>query len=313
MAAARSPDVQKRRAAASNLARHWGPELVLPEYLRMLKDPDEEVRWSASVALGAWGKRAVAAKPDLIATLHNDVSAEVRQSVAGSLGEIGSLSESDVRALAKALQDPNGGVRVGAVVAIGGAGPALKFALPELEQAIHDPVEGVVGPAVMEIGEIGTASEPTVDQLIRLLSRDEPFGLSGAAAWTLGSLGPIANKAVPSLRTSLNSRVADTRASAARSLWKLTGDTKNTIPVLVGCLNVVISETGEHYDYRLPASELPEIDKMARGTASTALVEIGTSSKLAADAVTRSLAEAASKSGGAPSDVIEAILRRIKK
>jgi hypothetical protein len=146
---------------------------------------------------------------------------------------------------------------------------------------------------------------------MRLLSRqDDCTGLAGAAAWTLGSLGPVANKAVPSLRAALNSHRADTRASAARSLWKLTGNTKDTIPVLAGCLNVVISETGEHIDYRVPG---PEIDEVARHTASKALIEIGKSSKLAADAVIRSFDEAKSKSGGPPAELVREILKGIKE
>jgi HEAT repeat protein len=236
----RSGDLRERREAEARLSdfRFSSPSVVLSEYLKLIHDPDKDIRWSACSGLGHMEGRAASAKGELAATLR-DSDAAVRFAAACALGEIGDLSRAEVRALAGILSDPDRAVRMAAEEAIAKAGRKGVAALPELEQTLHDSDGSIVSGAAEAIGNAGVASESIVDELIRLVD-DPSRGAQASAAWALGSVGAIAKKAVPSLQAALGSHEPIVRASAARSIWKLTGNTKDTIPVLEGCVNVVI-------------------------------------------------------------------------
>jgi HEAT repeat protein len=307
---ARSLDPQERRLAIARMSgskRDCASPSVVLELARLVKDRDADVRWSACIGLGTAAEYATGVKSELVVALR-DPEMRVRSAAASSLGEIGSLSDAEVRALAELLSDPDRAVRFSAEGSIAGAGTAGKAALPALEKTLYDSDGGVAAGAASTIGKIGLAKESTVDALIRLV--DRRLEGQGSAAWALGSVGPIAHKAIPSLQKALASTDATTRAAAARSLWKLNGNISDTVPMLVRCLNVVVSNSGVHYDYVVKA---PEINSAARRAATEALVEIGRSAKPNSDAVRRLLEESKSKSGGPPSDVVNEIMRQIDK
>ncbi len=110
----------------------------VPGLVRLLADPDADVRYCAIEALGA--EKDPAAAPALLDTLFHDPIGRVRSHAGGYLRDI--LDESDATALERALNDPEPLVRqtvLGSIAALTG-----ERALPLLDRiALHDPDEQV--------------------------------------------------------------------------------------------------------------------------------------------------------------------------
>ena len=142
------------------------------------------------------------------------------------------------------------------------------------------------GPRARALGRMGARAEMCVPTLVRLLGDFEERPKKEAAK-ALGLIGPVASKAVPFLRLlSKNSGVTPvTRATAAASLWKISGDTNETIPILVNCLN---SRT-LHGLSGGPPQVAP--DDAARYEASKVRIEIACSDTASKELVRRSMCE----------------------
>ncbi len=111
-----------------------GPDLkgLIPTLVRLLGDPDEDIRRGAIMALGRMGPGAHDATQALLSMPAN-TRPEIR--------ELASLSSaavnSDVQRLINALDDKNQSVRVFAAICIGDLGPAANAYLPNLQRCLH--------------------------------------------------------------------------------------------------------------------------------------------------------------------------------
>ena len=219
--------------------------LAVPALARRLQDPVTVVRWATDRALIAYGPRAAAAVPALVAALGDPETVEWAPTVLIAVGP------EAVPALTKALDDRRPHVRSSAAFTLGGIGseaPLVTAKLLRLARkdkswlvrrtarwavaSIHDKIPSPPGPPkVGELVEVmndpsGAAWAPSllcasgehaVPSLIRALSHKKA-GTRRTAAWALGCMGEKAEKALPALRRAARSdRSRQVRQEAALS------------------------------------------------------------------------------------------------
>ena len=162
----RSDQVLLRQAAAEALVGSDSAS-VNGALTVALKDPDDEVRASAALALG-W-KGNVRAVPALVGSL-SDSSWQVVDSAVSALGEIG-LGATDT--LLTVLRSPESGLTVRYQIsrALSAMG---RDAVPRLTAALSDSSASVQTWSAVALGEIGSASPETVQELERLAETADP-------------------------------------------------------------------------------------------------------------------------------------------
>jgi hypothetical protein len=126
-----------------------------------------------------------------------------------------------------------------------------------------------------------------------MLSEND-FETPRAAADGLGQLGPMASEAIHELRQRAQNPNEDAiiRISAARALWKVSGDAAEAVPLLVDCLNsnmLVYGSSGLGGESDVPSSVPNDV---ARQIASKALVEISGTDRASKELVRRSVRDA---------------------
>lgn len=109
--ASRAEEANVRREALRSLGKlreraSIDPQLVIPQLLHALEDPDASVRHVAVTYLGIVRDNPAEEVRGLIKALADD-EADVRAAAAGALGQYGALAEPAVPALRKAARDPD--------------------------------------------------------------------------------------------------------------------------------------------------------------------------------------------------------------
>lgn len=122
-----------------------------------------------------------------------------------------------VRALAKALEDPDPGVRESAVYALRSMGESAKEAIPALGGAVRDRDGYVRAIAGRTLARFGQAAAPT---LVSLLADRRPE-VRLVAAEALRTMGQEAKEAVDALGRSLRDPSPAVRETAAHALREL--------------------------------------------------------------------------------------------
>lgn len=125
-----------------------GPDLE--DLIRLLRNPDMDVRSHAAMALGKMGTAAV----EMLCEALRDPTWYVRFHAADALGTIGDASA--VEALGRTLRDPEWAVRSHTAMALGKIGEAA--AARTLGSAIRDPVHDVRVHVIEALGKIGDAA-----------------------------------------------------------------------------------------------------------------------------------------------------------
>lgn len=253
-------DASVRRTAAYNL-RLMGENLLaaLEPLTKALDDKDAWVRSSAVDTIRFLREKAEPAVLKIGTLAVKDESASVRVMAAQSLGQIMASPELSVGFLAKALRDPDAGVRlavaqalsnygknadpatlplalvaandgdhrvrlsaIGALGIIGlSHGSESKQAIPYLTKCLSDNDPEIRRKAAFALSGFAKASQPAMSDLIETL-RDGPPKAQEAAAGTLGSIGPVANSAVPLLLEKLRQeRHLQLRNASAGALLRI--------------------------------------------------------------------------------------------
>lgn len=139
--------------------------------------------------------------------------------------ELHALGPTSVRALARALRDPDPEMRRHVAVALdvvgggwwqfpdGDAKLDLRPALPALLTALGDSDPDVRAWAAQDIGDIGEAAATAVPRLRGMLHSPDP-GSRGSACNALGAIGSAAHGALPDLQQSLNDSSPEVRRAA---------------------------------------------------------------------------------------------------
>jgi HEAT repeat protein len=163
--------------------------------------------------------------------------AETRSRAAFVLGQAAMDGEPAVPALAEALHDPDGSVRVNAALALYKIGPRAHGAIPALCAALEDDIDWVRMDAAMSLSRLGPAAREAVPALVATLGRHNNrrmfimFGRSvrQQAAVALGRIGPDAREAVPALTATLDDDEDLMREVAAEALRRInTADADHT-------------------------------------------------------------------------------------
>ncbi|MFD7445352.1 HEAT repeat domain-containing protein [Streptomyces sp. NPDC059909] len=111
-------------------------------------------------------------------------------------------------------------------------GPAALPAAPELRELLGSPSPSVAAAAARALWAVSGDAGAVLPPLRELVAADGPDARRSAAA-ALGFLGPRASAAAPALRDLLASRERWLRMDAAIALWRVTGDTRDALPVLL--------------------------------------------------------------------------------
>jgi HEAT repeat protein len=221
--------------------------------------PDRRM-WITSLSrLGPHDRRVVV---QIISELANKDS-EVRFFAASSLGQLApgwaeepAIQQSIIQALARTLNDPAFNVRGAAAYALAKCGPAAQSTLPTLLQALRSPGSMMLWEPLWAVACIGGDSNTIVAAVAPLLQSTQAVARAYAAytlcrvtsdtnqglpilvdllcsgddntaplaASMLGRLGPLAITALLDLEHAAESSSSDLRISAAKALWKISGD-----------------------------------------------------------------------------------------
>jgi HEAT repeat protein len=218
---------QERYVAIDRLGEHHEEaDVVVPELMKLLKDPDAKVRWRSARSLGDYGAEAQAAVPELRSLLH-DKDPIVRYHAAVALGRIGDRSDATIDALVGAITSPDGRVARAAIEALRNLKPDPDRVMAVFEQVLTSNDHAVVAHALAAVVERGGKAVPvlnaalkrprtaylacaaieqigpdaagTVPALTELLGRTKHSQLLIQALLALASIGPAAQSASPQI------------------------------------------------------------------------------------------------------------------
>lgn len=109
-----------------------------------------------------------------------------------------------------------------------------------LLDGLKDRSEKVRRRSAAALGKIPEEAEPTVPRLVELLKLEGDDHQDDDVKWevaeTLGRIGGAAKAAVPALRGALKNEDVGVQRNAAMALWRITGNTTDTVPVLTEML-----------------------------------------------------------------------------
>ncbi|MDZ8092973.1 MAG: HEAT repeat domain-containing protein, partial [Nostoc sp. DedQUE05] len=207
---------------------------VLAELLGLLKDENQNVRYSAALALGNLGKASPQVVEALLGLL-KDESWRVRDFAASALGKLGNASLQVVEALLGLLKDESMNVCVSAASALGKLGNASPQVVEALLGLLKDESESVRNFAAYALGNLGNASPQLVKALLGLL-KDESWRVRDSAAYALGNLGNASPQVDEALLGLLKDENQNVRYSAACALSNLSNASPQVVEALLGFL-----------------------------------------------------------------------------
>lgn len=213
------------------------PEVIGPKLIKMLDDPDTEVRWKALMLLGAvagynphqeyWRREIIYAITD--ATEDDDF--DTRRQAVSALGHVG--PDPDVIDLLIGLLD-DAEIGSAAASSLGDIGRKTSGGLKTiivnaLIKALDD--ENVRLCATFALSRIRTGIEGAIPKLVRVaLEGEDPD--RGTAIRTLGDMGPDAADTLPMLIDALGDETLYIRKEAADAIAQI-GATPDAIPPLM--------------------------------------------------------------------------------
>ncbi|WP_078868016.1 HEAT repeat domain-containing protein [Streptomyces sp. NRRL F-5727] len=124
-------------------------------------------------------------------------------------------------------------VREAAARTLGAFGPAAREAVPELRELLAADSATVSTTAARALWEVEGDADAVVPVLVRWLRPGASGADRCAAAQALGAIGPAAAGAARALRPGLTSRDLWERVRCAAALWRVSGETERTLPVLL--------------------------------------------------------------------------------
>ncbi|MFJ5711030.1 PBS lyase [Streptomyces sp. NPDC093105] len=124
-------------------------------------------------------------------------------------------------------------VREAAARTLGAFGPAAGEAVPELRELLAADSATVSTTAARALWEVEGDADAVVPVLVRWLRPGASGADRCAAAQALGAIGPAAAGAARALRPGLTSRDLWERVRCAAALWRVSGETERTLPVLL--------------------------------------------------------------------------------
>ncbi|MDG2000373.1 MAG: HEAT repeat domain-containing protein, partial [Alphaproteobacteria bacterium] len=167
----------------------------------ILKDGSNEDKVAIVQEFGRLSSNANFIIDDLIFSLRNDESHEVRMEIIRALERIGGQANKTVPALIEALGDENWEIRWSAAGALTSFGKKSAMAVPELVGLLRDPEDYVRNAALSTLGKMGPISVAAMmDEVSKPLNyADDQLYMRIVCTRSLGALGAKAMIAVPLL------------------------------------------------------------------------------------------------------------------
>ena len=212
-----SPAPPARRATQSAATVYRG--LPLSVYLQQLKIAAGLARAETLRAVGAFGSDAAPAVDEMARALH-DPQAGVRSAAAWAISQMGPAGAPAIPALQDSLADADPRVRSLSAVALRSMGPKAVDAVPALIRALNDSAPYVRALAADGLGNVGPLASAAVRPLSeRLLAAGEVAYVLRSVATALGEIGPAAESAVPALQQAM--KMHRVTATAQEAILKI--------------------------------------------------------------------------------------------
>lgn len=202
----------------------------------ILKDGSQLEKVEAIQELGRLSSNANFIIDDLIFSLRNDDSHQVRMEIIRALERIGGQANKTVPALIEALGDENWEIRWSAAGALTSFGKKSAMAVPELVGLLRDPEDYVRNAALSTLGKMGPISVAAMmDEVSKPLDNTEDqLYMRIICIRSLGALGAKAMVAVPLLIQNSTHEDINVRLESVIALRKIGGD--DSMPGEIGWL-----------------------------------------------------------------------------
>jgi HEAT repeat protein len=184
-------------------------------FIAKLRDPNVEVRRAATRSLVEQPMNDRRVIEELTKNV-SDKDSELRYDSAEALGKLGPAAISSLPLLKLRLQDSEKNVRLRAAFSIQRIDPADRSFVPVLTAAMR---EGD-GRTLLEIGTLGPNAAWAVPTLSGLLSHESPK-VRILAAKALGNIGPTASEAKPALEAAGRDSNAAVKTAAKEALNRI--------------------------------------------------------------------------------------------
>lgn len=218
--------VVRRHVVKALVAIHPGPKIMIPIFIKLMKDPDPGVQTRVLSAITEAGEAAV---PGLIEALNND---EAAYWVCVVLRQIGPAAKAAAPALTEKLKDSRPDIRIQAILALGAMGDAALPAVPQIGEAVKD--ERTCAAATFALGRLKKIPADAENALWANAKGNNPF-LSTVSIWALTNQHPedpaLRRAATQHLMRRLKDKDALVRVAAARALAALPPDPEITLPI----------------------------------------------------------------------------------
>lgn len=161
-------------------------------------------------------------------------------------------------------------VREAVARTLGAFGPASREAVPELRELLGSGTAAVSTAAARALWTVEGDADAVVPVLVRWLRPGSSGADRCAAAQALGAIGPAAAGAARALRPGLTSRDLWERVRCAAALWRVSGETERTLPVLLAAweenrhARVEIVECLAEMGPAASAAQLPILTELTR-------------------------------------------------
>jgi hypothetical protein len=220
-------DVRNWTVEILNLWREYPPELdeAIPLLIRMLDE--ERTLWAASEVLRRFGRRAV---PALVEAMASD-NKVARQGATRSLWHMGSGASPAVPALVGALKDDDDLTRLLAVEALGYIGPEAQPAVGPLIAVLKDKYDTARAMAAETLGKIGSHELDVVPALLKVLDDNSDFARMKAVL-AIGKLHHDPAICVPAITKAMTQGKLRP-LHAAKALGDFGPDARQAVPLLI--------------------------------------------------------------------------------
>ncbi len=202
----------------------------------ILKIGSVEEKISAVLELGRLSSNANFVIPELLYSLKNDESHDVRMEIIRALERIGGQANKTVPALIEALGDNDWQIRWAAAGALTSFGKKSAMAVPELINLLRDKNEYVKNAAISTLGKMGPISVAAMmDELEKPVDFvEDQLYMHIICTRALGALGAKAMIAVPILVKNSQNKNEVVRLESVIALRKIGGD--DAMPGEIGWL-----------------------------------------------------------------------------
>ena len=186
----------------------------------LLKETDNQLRWTSAETLWRLGPAAAEAVPTLIAALSERNGSS---GVSDAFARIVPVSPAVVAHLVEGLSTADDSIRGQLLIALGNLGPAAVDAVPALVDLLHDPDRGFHSDTLTTLGRIGPEAYDAAPAVADILS-DGNENYRRIAAETLGRIGSRTRAARKALLHACRDANEDVRGAAVESLERLGWD-----------------------------------------------------------------------------------------